>query len=171
MAFVSIPTALIQVGKAIKKSLWQYTKDNFDDLDSRLSAVEVAAVFTEIIDETIYSATTASTLTGVYFYKVKQNTRITKVQIQIYDKGSIVTGSLTVDVKKNNTLNPVGFASILTTLPTIDFAVDADYASNDGVISSVLNDLVTDEFIRVDVTALPSTPLSKFRVIVTGELY
>jgi hypothetical protein len=170
MAFITIPSAWIQVGKAIKKSLWQYTKDNFDDLDSRVGSLEVTGSFIEIIDETIYSATTASTLTGVYFYKVKQNTRITKVQVQIFTKGSISSGSVTIDLKKASSLGGT-FSSIMTTLPTINFASASDYDSNDGVINGVLNDLVTGDFIRVDFTSLPSTPLAKCRVIVTGELY
>jgi hypothetical protein len=170
MAFISIPSSLIQVGKAVKKSLFQLTKDNFDDLESRLSAVEVTGTFVEIADETVYSATTAATLTGVLFYKAKQNVRVTKVQIQIFEKGSISSGLLTVDLKKNSTLNPVGFASILTTQASINFASDPDFTADDAVINSVLNDLSVGDFLRVDVTALPATPLSKFRIIVSGEL-
>lgn len=169
MAFTTIPSALIQVGKAIKKSLWQYTKDNFDDLDARVAAIEVTSSLVEIIDETFYSATTAASLTGLYFYRAKQATRITKVQIQIFDKGVISSGSLTVDLKKSATLGGT-FSTILTTLPTVDFAVDPSFTSDDATINNALNDLVVNDFIRVDVTALPSTPLSKFRVIVTGEL-
>jgi hypothetical protein len=170
MAFSTISSALIQVGKAIKKELFQTIKDDLDDLDSRTAALEVTGSFIEIIDETIYSATTAATLTGVYFYKVKQNTRITKVEVQIFDKGSISSGSVTIDLKKASTLGGT-FTSIMTTLPTINFATASNYDSNSGVINAVLNDLVTNEFIRVDFTALPSTPLPKCRVIVTGELY
>lgn len=170
MAFTSIPSALIQVGKAIRKSLFQYTKDNFDDHESRLAAVEVNTSFVEMCDETIYSATTAATLTGVFFYKAKQATRVTKVQVQIFEKGAISSGILSIDAKKSTSLDPVGFASILTTQPTINFASDPDYYSEDGVISSVLNDMAVGDFLRIDVTSLPATPLSKFRIIVTGEL-
>ena len=169
MAFTTIPSALIQVGKAIKKSLWQYTKDNFDDLDSRLTSVENTSSLIEIMDETFYSATTAATLTGLYFYRAKQATRITKVQVQIFEKGVITTGLLTVDLKKSSTLGGT-FSTILTTPPTVDFSTDPDYTSEDAVINNLLNDLVTNDFLRLDVTALPSTPLSKFRLIVTGEL-
>jgi hypothetical protein len=170
MAFTSISSALIQVGKAIKKELWQITKDNFDDLDSRVASLEVTGSLVQIIDETFYSATTAATLTGLYFYKIKQNTRITRVEVQIFAKGSISSGSVTIDLKKAATLGGT-YTSIMTTLPTINFASAPDYSSNSGAINGTLNDLVTDEFIRVDFTSLPSTPLAKVRVIVTGELY
>lgn len=170
MAFTTISSAIIQVGKAIKKELFQAIKDSLDDLDSRTAALEVTGSFIEIIDQTIYSATTAAALTGLLFYKVKQNTRVTKVEVQIYEKGAISSGSVTIDLKKATTLGGT-FTSVMTVLPTINFASASDYAANSGTINAVLNDLVTGEFLRLDFTALPSTPLSKCRVIVTGELY
>jgi hypothetical protein len=106
----------------------------------------------------------------VFFYKAKQNIRVTKLEIQIYEKGSISSGSLTVDVKKSSSLNPIGFSSIMTTPATINFATAINYDLNAGVINSTLNDVAVNEYLRLDVTALPSTPLSKFRVLVIGEL-
>ena len=50
MAFSPIPQALIEIGKAIKKELWQTTKDNLDDLDSRVSDLEGGATATLPLD-------------------------------------------------------------------------------------------------------------------------
>jgi hypothetical protein len=170
LAYTSISSLAIQVGKAIKKNLFDLIKQDLDDHESRISAVETIGTVLDIIDETFYSATTAATLTGMYFYKAKQSLRITKVEIQIYETGSISSGSLTVDLKKSSTLDPVGFSSIMTTQATINFATASDYDLNAGVINSTLNELSVNEYLRLDVTALPSTPLSKFRALVIGEL-
>ena len=40
MAFITIPSSAIEVGRAIKKSLFTLIKDNFDDHESRLNLVE-----------------------------------------------------------------------------------------------------------------------------------
>lgn len=170
MAYTSIASSLYQVGKAIKKNLWTLVADNLDDHETRIAAVETIGTVVDIMDETVYSATTAATLTGVLFYKSKQSIRITKLEIQIYEKGTISSGSLTVDLKKSSSLNPVGFSSIMTTPATINFATALNFDINAGVINSVLNDMAVNEYLRLDVTALPSTPLTKFRVVVTGEL-
>lgn len=170
MAYTTISSAAIQVGKAIKKNLWDLVRSNFEDHEARIAAVETIGTVVEIIDETVYSATASASLTGLFFYKAKQNIRVTKLEIQIYEKGSISSGSLTVDVKKSSSLNPIGFSSIMTTPATINFATAINYDLNAGVINSTLNDVAVNEYLRLDVTALPSTPLSKFRVLVIGEL-
>jgi hypothetical protein len=43
MAFITIPTADIAVGKPTKKSLWQKIKDNFDDHETRIAALSAGA--------------------------------------------------------------------------------------------------------------------------------
>lgn len=54
MAYTTIPTADIVVGKPVKKDLWQKTKDNLDDHESRISALASSAnkivVFDKYID-------------------------------------------------------------------------------------------------------------------------
>ena len=40
MAFTSIPASAIEVGRAIKKSLFTTIKNNFDDHETRLNLVE-----------------------------------------------------------------------------------------------------------------------------------
>jgi predicted XRE-type DNA-binding protein len=170
MAFTTIPSSIIQVGKAIKKALFQYTKDNFDDHESRIANLEINSTLVQIINETIYCTSRAATLTGVLFYKAQQNIRIVKVELQIFEKGSISTGTVSVDLKKGTSLNPISFTSIMTTEPEIDYAVDPDFTSDIGTINGILNEVDLNEFVRVDITSLPATPVGKIRVIVTAEI-
>lgn len=169
MAFTSISSAIISVGRAIRKELWQLTKDNFDDHESRLGSLETAGSLIQIFDETVYSASASSSLTGLLYYRAKQAIKIVRVQVQIFEKGSITSGTLSLDCKKGSTLG-ASFATILTTQASIAFATDPDYTSDDAVINSSLNSLAIDEFIRIDVTSLPTIPLTKMRIIVYGEI-
>lgn len=43
MSYLTIPTEDIEVGKPVKKSLWQKIKDNFDNHESRIAALSAGA--------------------------------------------------------------------------------------------------------------------------------
>lgn len=169
MAFTAISNSAIAVGKAIKKELWDLVKGNFDDHESRLLDVETAGSLIPVFDETIYSAVEASTLTGVLYFRAKQAMKVVRVQVQIFEKGSISSGTLSIDCKKAATLG-AAFSTILTTQASVDFSTDPDFTSDDAVINSSLNSLAIDEYIKIDVTSLPATPLAKMRVVVYGEI-
>ncbi len=168
MAFTSISSTLIAIGKAVKRELWLTTKNNFDDHESRLLDLETAGSLIQIFDVTVLGAD-AATLTGLELYRAKQAIKIVRVQVQIFEKGSISSGTLSIDCKKSSTLGG-SFSTILTTQGSINFATDPDYTSDDAVINSSLNSLAIDEFIRIDVTSLPATPLGRFRFIAYGEI-
>jgi hypothetical protein len=170
MAFVSIPNSIIQIGKAIKKELWDILKGSLDDHESRLSVLEAGASQVVIFDETIYNSTRAATLTGMLFFKASRDITVTSVQIQIFETGVITTGLLKVDLKKASSLDPAFFSSILTTEAEIDFTTANDFETDNATINPVLNAVPIDSYLRVDVTSLPATPLGKFRVRIFGEL-
>lgn len=170
MAFTSISSALITVGKAITRNLWLTTKDNFDDHETRIAGLETAGSIIPVFDETIYVTSRAASLTGMLFFKAKQAMKIVKVQVQIFDKGAISSGTVSLDLKKGATLTPGAFATILTTQASVNFATDPDYTANDAVINASLNSLAIDQYVRADFTSLPTIPLGKCRVIVYGEI-
>jgi hypothetical protein len=169
MAYSTISSALIAVGKAIKRELWLKTKDNFDDHESRIASLETAGSLIPIFDETIYSRSSASGYTGLLYYQAKQAIKVTKVLVQIYAKGSISSGTIEIDAKKAASLG-ASFSTIMTTKPSINFATASDYDFDDGAINASLNSLAVDDYLRIDVTTLPTTPLGKFIIIVYGEI-
>ncbi len=169
MAFTSISSTLINVGKAVKRELWLLTKNNFDDHEERISGLETAGSLIEVFDQTVYNASVAATLTGVLFFQAKQSMRITKVQVQIFTKGSISSGSVEIDLKKSSSLGG-SYSSIMTTKPILNFATASDYDSDDGTINASLASLDVDDFVRLDFTTLPTVPLQKCRVVVYGEI-
>jgi len=171
MAFSALTSTQIQPAKAVKTELWTKVKDNFDDHESRLVAQESGGSIIELVNMDFRNASSAATMTGLFYYKATYDFTVTKVEIQIFDKEGITSGSLTVDVKKNSTPDNTGMTSILSVLPTLDFSSCADYDSNSGTLDAGEQDILEGEFLRVDITALPaSKPLGKFRLVITGAL-
>lgn len=53
MAFTPITDSQIQVGKPIKKSLWQRVKDNFDDINDRIISLDTSSGSISVWEETL----------------------------------------------------------------------------------------------------------------------
>jgi hypothetical protein len=170
MAFTSIPSSLVAVGKSVKTELFSYIKDNFDDHESRLSALSIGSSPIEIFNFPVLNASSATTLTGLTYYRAVTAFSVSSVQIEIFEKGGIVSGSLTVDVKKSTAGLGGTFTSILTVQPTLNFASISDYATNAGTLNGALQSINSGDYLRLDVTALPTVPLTRFRVFVYGTI-
>ena len=136
-------------------------------IDGDLSGGGGGSTLIEVFNATVLMSSNSSTLTGIAYFKAPQAMSITSVVMQIFDKGSIVIGSLTVDLKKNTTPDTVGMASIFTTLPTTDFAVNANYATDTGTLNAGAVALGAGDWIRLDVTSIP-VGLGKFFIRVYG---
>lgn len=170
MAFSTITSTQIEIGKAVKKELFDKVKGNFDDHETRIAATETGAGVVEICNLEVLNASSAPSMTGLFYWKAPVAVSITKVELQIFEKGSISTGSVTIDVKKNTTPDDTGMTSIMTVLPTLDFSSCADYDANSGTLDASEQDIAEGEFLRFDVTALPALPLGKFRIICYASL-
>lgn len=170
MAFVTINSASIEVGDALKAELFTQVKDNFDDHETRIQSLAAGAVKISLINEDIYVGSTASALlTGVYYVEVLQACTVVEGSIQLFTKSPATTGSLVVDVKKNTSTNPSGFTSLFSSAPTIDVASVPDYGRRTGTINTSYQSLSVGDILRVDVTGLPAG-LQNFRVTLVGEL-
>lgn len=167
MSFLSLLSKI--VGDAIKIDDWTTIKDNFDDHESRIGAVEGQAAKIIAFDFDVLLGSSAATLTGIQFYKAIQSFTVTTVELQIFEKGAISSGVLEIDVKKNSSPDDVGMTSILSSLPSIDFSTASDYDTASGILSPTEQDILLDEFLRLDVTSLP-VGLGSFRVLVYGEV-
>jgi len=170
MAYSEIPSSSIQVGKAIKKELFQTIRDNFIDHEARIASLALGAAPIEVFNFPILNASSANSLTGLTYYRALSSFNLSTVQIEIFEKGIISSGILSVDVKKGPSLDDTGMVSVLTSQPTINFATAADYDIATGVLDPVNQLVLQGEILRLDVTSLPSIPLGKFRVLVYGNI-
>jgi hypothetical protein len=169
--FSSISSLAIQVGSAIKKELWDKVKNNFDDLESRLNAVETVSKKIKVMKFDFRNGSSFSTATGVYYWESDDDFTLTDAFIRIYEKGTL-TGTIQVDLKKSTTdLNGTSFVSIFTTRPSIPFATASDYAASiNQVFDPGQISIAKGDFIRLDITQFPSNGvLGKFLLTVYGE--
>lgn len=171
MAFSAISSAVIAVGSAIKKELWDKVKNNFDDLDSRLNVIESTSTKIPIIKFYVLNASSFSTATGLYYWESNDNFTITSAYVQIFEKGSL-TGTFAVDIEKSTTnLNSTSFSSIFTTQPSINLTTASDYAkSTNQVFDPTKTAIVAGNYLRFDITSMPTGGvMSKFLITVYGE--
>ena len=173
MAFVSLDRTLIEVGKPGKKEVFDNFADNADDLDSRLTTQEQGAGKVFVYRDLVINAASASSLTGLDQFRAQSSFTLIDAKVAIFDD---VTGGLTgfleFDIKKNTSLNPVGFTTVFTTKPSIDFSTASDFdESSNTVFDSGQVSVSVGDYLRLDITALPGSGIiGKFYLFVTGEL-
>lgn len=169
MSYFSIPTSWINIGKALKKELFDNIKNSLDDHEARINALSVGSGPVIVFNEEIENASSPLNLLGIKYYKAFANMQITKAQIQIFTKDGISSGALDFDLKKSSTLGGV-YTSIFSTKPTINYSTDLDNAHSDGVFNTGQS-VAQDEIIRLDLTSIPpGAVIKKFRILVYGVL-
>ena len=169
MAYTSINSANIQVGKAIKKELWDLIKSNLDDHETRLLALSGGSGKLNLINTDInIGSTSSSLLTGAFYIEIIQDCIVTEGAIQFFAKSPATTGNLVVDVKKNTSTNPTGFTSLFTSAPTLSASTDPDFTRATGTVNPSTQVLNIGDILRVDITSLP-VGLQKFRLVLVGE--
>jgi len=171
MAFSSIVSGTIAVGKAIKKELFDIIKGNFDDHESRLNLVETNATKVNVLKFDFRNAASFTAMTGAFYFEADQDFTITDAYLRIFETGSL-TGDLEVDLKKSTTdLDGPSFTTIFTTKPSIDFDTASDYdASTNQVFDPGQITIQKGDFLRLDITAMPTSGvLGKFLFTAYGE--
>lgn len=169
MSFVTINSASIEVGDALKAELFTQIKDNFDDHETRIQSLAAGTAKVSLINEDIYVGSTASALlTGVYYVEVLQACTVVEGSIQFFTVSPATSGTLSVDIKKNTSTNPSGFTSLFSSVPSMTIAT-GNYSRSTGTINTSYQSLSVGDILRVDVTGLPSG-LQNFRVTLVGEL-
>lgn len=174
MAFTSIPDSLIQVGKAITRTLWKtYVKDNLDDLNTRAAALEASVNKIIIFDEIVLNAAglkDGGTITGLDIYRVPNDFSLTDAKLFIFEKGAL-TGNLEMDIQKSTTPDFTTSISVFTTKPKIDYSTASDFdESSNTVFNSTNQQVVEGDYLKFNITELPSSgPIGKFGIFLVGE--
>jgi hypothetical protein len=171
MAFTAITSTEVQVGKPVTSSIFTKVRENFDDHESRLQSLEAITSKVIIWDFPILNATSASSYTGLTYWRAPFSFTLNDAKVIIYEAGTL-TGTLEIDILKNTSLDPSGMASVFTVLPSIDFATASDYDESTNATFDVGQQSVSaGDYLRLDVTSLPSGGvLGKFNVYLIGEI-
>jgi hypothetical protein len=156
MAFVAIDSDTIKVGDPITKELFDLIKSNFDNVDLRITSLATSGGTVFIFNGDIDFVGFSSSEPDIFYYKARQDFSINDFRAQLFDKQGVASGNLVLDLQKASDTDDANFASILTASLSFDFASDAAYSEKVATIDSALNDILTDEVLRVKVTGLPT---------------
>lgn len=168
MAYTVINSTRYDVGKAIKQDLFDDIVNNLDDHESRITLLETGGAVVEIFNSDVLIGSNVSTVTGIHYAEILKDMELSECAIQIYEKGSI-TGTLSIDVKKNTTPDNTGMTSVFTSVPTIVFASSTDYQRNTGTFNPAQQAVIKGDILRLDISSLPAG-LGKFRVVLFGVI-
>ncbi len=171
MAFTPIDANDIEVGKPVKKRLFQTTKDNFDDLNSRTGALETGAAKIEIFVSEIVNLgqyEQGGDLERVMLFRASRNINITNAQIYVLSSstGSLPTGgTLEFDIKVGS--DPSSLSTVFNTRPSTTGLTEGstnasvDFITNGNIINQ-------GQWISLDITSL-QTGQSRIFIDFYGE--
>lgn len=165
MAYTTIPSSQIQVGEPVRKELWQTTKDDLDDLDSRTAALEAAGATESIMDEYIVNLGQYSQggSTGVIAsIRIKQDFNLTEARIHVIRNGT--SGTIEMDVKKGNDL--ASLSSMMSTKPSVGFGAGDNADSTNQIFSTNL--IQEGQFLAVEFTQLQAG-IGPIHIQILGE--
>jgi hypothetical protein len=167
MSYSTLNSSLYAVGKAVTRQLFSTLKNNQDDLQTRVLSVEAATNKIVLFNGTISAAATFDTYTNLTVHRAQSDIDITDVKVGIFNKGSISSGTLQIDIQKASSLDFSSSASIFSTKPSLDLSTASSYdESSNAVISGA--SISEGECVRIDITSIPSG-LGSFFIYVIGE--
>lgn len=169
MAYSALPSSWYDVGKALKRQLFQRLATNIEDHESRINLLSLGASPIEVFDFPVLNASSSNSLTGLTYFQAKTSFIVSTVQLQIFEKGIISSGVVGIDVLKSSTLGGI-YTTILTTPPSINFSTASDYELSSATLDPAEQSVAQGEYLRLDVTSLPAVTLGKFRVLVYGNV-
>lgn len=155
MAFVPITTAEITTGEPVKSSTQTKIKDNFDNIDSRITSLEGGSntVYPPIIMRVngFYGEAGELTIPAVGFLKTTMNFNITITGVRILIDSAGSSGTTEVDLKYKRGAG--SYTSIFTTKPSVLYTAGSDSISSNAVLNPTEVNLQAGDILRLDLTS------------------
>lgn len=121
MAFNTLDPTQFEVGRPVRKELWQTVKDNEDDHNNRLNALETVASRVPIFNfpvTTLAQLSNATSIGVLSLYRANQNLSLVQGQLEVIRAG--VSGVTTMDVLVGNDVDSL--VSVFSVKPQLDFS-------------------------------------------------
>lgn len=135
MAFTAFTSSQIEVGKANRAELWTKVKDNFDDLDTRMTAVEgsttkIIIFNADIVNLGQYAGVGSTGIIGSF--RAPQDLNITQARFRVVAAGTSGTTQMDVTVGASDASD----VSIFSTKPSAAFGDGDNFDTTNQVISN-----------------------------------
>lgn len=149
MPFVAIDPLLIEAGDPVIQELWDQVRLNFDDHESRLTALEggVAVTYMPLEFELNGSYYDVAPLDQIGVSRVLFDIDILSARLLIKIAGT--SGSTEIDFKYKRGANP--WTSIFATKPSVVYSAGDFALSSNGVLS--VTNLLAGDLIRMDLVS------------------
>jgi len=170
MAFTPLNINDLDIGDPIKRSILTTVKDDLDDLDSRTSQIEALSNRVLVFDFPIINVNKLTSITGISIFRSSINFTLTDAKVVVYDINGI-SGTLQIDVKKLISPSLNTYSTVFTTKPSITFPTTVNYqTSTNAVYDNSMKNIIIGDYLRLDITSLPSSIITKFHVSIMGEV-
>ena len=167
MAYTPIDPNTIKVGDPITKELLDLIESNFTDHEERINNNEASGGSVHVLNAAFHLGNLNTTDPVIFYYKAARAMDITDFRVQIFNKGSITTGTLSIDLEKSVDTNPSNFNSILSADVSFNFASAANYSEAVGTLT-VGSEVDEGEVIRVKITGVPAGFNDKILIVIAG---
>ena len=150
MGFVALTATEIETGKPVANTTWTKTKDNFDNLDARATALEGGA--TTVYPPIIFRVN--GNYSGCVYENILKTTlnfniTITGIRILIDSCGFSGTTEITMKWKRA----AGAWTSLLTTNPSVAYTAGSDALSTNAVLNSSNVNLLAGDILRLDMVS------------------
>lgn len=153
MAFTSLTTGSIATGEPVTNSMLTQIKTNLDDLDTRVTNLDLTVAFQPLMFEVLgnYSWKSVTDSIGILKTTIGFNITITGVFLIIKTPGS--SSSTEIDLKVSRA-GGASYNSVMTTKPSVAYSAGADAISTNGVVNPSYVNCLAGDILRLDVTAM-----------------
>ncbi len=152
MSFSAFNANEIAAGEPNKQELWQKLKDNFDDHETRIEAIETGAITTFLdLEYSVggdYSIVGAAT--GLCYQRMSVDITILAGRLFILTAGSAGTTEIDILFKRG----AGAWTSIFSTKPSVAFGAGSLAVSSNGVLNPSNVNLQVGDFVRLDITSV-----------------
>lgn len=150
MAFTSLTTDEISVGEAVKNSTLTKIKDDLDDLNTRVTALDLSIAEAPIVFRVsgYYSNLGSNERTAILETTCNYDLTITGVYVICDTAGS--SGTTEVDLKHNTSGS---FVTVFTTKPSVAYSAGNDAVSSNAVLNSGAVNVSAGKILQLSITS------------------
>lgn len=156
MSFQTITTAEITTGEPVKNTTQTKIKDNFDNLDTRVTSLEGGGntVYPPIVMRVngYYGESGELTIPATGFLKTTMNFNLTLTGVRILIDNAGISGITEIDLKYKRGAG--AYTSIFTTKPSVSYSAGNDSISTNAVLNPSEVYLQAGDILRLDITTV-----------------
>lgn len=166
MAYSSVDATRIVAGKPVRADDILGLRNNQEDLNTRVTAVENLTSKVVVFNEQLRGLDNfvgVTSFSQVAVYRAASGFTLTGAKVTQFTAGS--AGTLEIDVKVGSSLGSV--STIFSTKPSISYSVGNNSTSSNAVFSS--QSVSANDWIILDITSI-QTDQGDIHIEVTGEI-